>query len=94
MLRFIMRVMGYIYLLLERFINYPHDHTILGIPIDQDLQDMNRKELCKFIEDNTPSDGSFWDLDSTTKIRFGAQLLKDANKSNDSPAPVLSSETL
>jgi len=80
MLRFIMRCMGYVYVFLEKFVKYPNDHTILGISIDEDLQGMSRKELCTFIESNTPADGSFWDLDSTSKIRFGAQLLREMNE--------------
>ena len=94
MLRFIMNIMGYVYVFLEQFVKYPNDHTILGISIDRDLQSMSRKELCAFIESSTPADGSFWNLDSTSKIRFGAQLLRETNASSDSPAPVLSSEAL
>jgi len=95
-----MKVMGYVYVFLEQFVKYPDDHTILGIAIDEDLQKMSRKELCAFIESNTPADGSFWNLDSTSKIRFGAQLLREMNEveleeerllSLDSPAPVISS---
>ena len=89
-----MNIMGYAYVFLEQFVKYPDDHIILGMSIDRDLQAMSRKELCTFIESNSPSDGSFWDLASTSKIRFGAQLLKDANASSASPAPILSSETL
>ena len=80
MLRFVIRLMGYVYVFLEQFVKYPDDHTILGISIDEDLQGMSRKELCAFIESNTPADGSFWDLDSTSKIRFGAQLLREMNE--------------
>ena len=100
MIKFIMKVMGYVYVFLEQFVKYPDDHTILGFAIDEDLQKMSRKELCVFIEGNTPADGSFWNLDSTSKIRFGAQLLREMNEveleeerllSLDSPAPVTSS---
>ena len=80
MLKFLMRIMGYVYCFLEKFVKYPNDHTILGMPIDEDLQNMNRKELCTFIESQTPASGSFWNLDSTTKMRFGAQLLREMNK--------------
>ena len=80
MLKFIMKFMGYVYVFLEQFVKYPDDHTILGISIDEDLQGMSRKELCAFIEGNTPADGSFWNLDSTSKIRFGAQLLREMNE--------------
>jgi len=85
MLRFFMRSMGYVYCFLEKFVSYPDDHNILGIPIDEDLQKMSRREICQFIESNTPSrrsdkHNSFWNLDSTTKMRFGAQLLREMNK--------------
>ena len=71
-----MRWMGNLYCLLEKYIVYD-DQTILGMSIDNDLQQMNRAELCTFIESNSPAEGSFWNLDSTSKIRFGAQLLKE-----------------
>lgn len=80
MLRLIMRTMGYVYCYLEKFVSYPNDHTVLGVPIDEDLQGMSRRELCDYIERHTPAKGSFWDLDSTTKIRFGAQLLRELLK--------------
>lgn len=50
MLKFLMRIMGNVYCYLEKFVKYPNDHTILGIPIDEDLQGMSRRELCEFIE--------------------------------------------
>lgn len=77
MLKFILRRFGDLYCFFEKFVTYPDDHTILGLPIDDDLQQMNRAQLCTFIENNSTAEGSFWDLDSTSKIRFGAQLLKD-----------------
>ena len=72
-----MRTMGYVYCWLENFVSYPNDHTILGVPISEDLQKMSRKELCEYMDNNTPGAGSFWELDSTSKIRFGCQMLKD-----------------
>ena len=80
MLKWFMRVMGHVYCFLEKFVSYPNDHTILGVPIDEDLQKMSRREICEYIELNTPAKGSFWDLDSTTKMRFGAQLLREMLK--------------
>ena len=71
-----MQVMGYVYCWLERFVSYPNDHTILGIPISKSFQGMSRRELCQYINENTPGDGSFWNLDSTSKIRFGCEMLK------------------
>ncbi len=66
-----------IYVRLEKRLDYPNDHTILGLPIDSDLQTMSRRELCNYIVANTPGNGSFWALDSTTKIRFGCQMLRN-----------------
>ena len=80
MLRLFMRLMGYVYCFLEKFVSYPNDHNILGVPIDEDLQKMSRREICEYIERQTPAKGSFWDLDSTTKMRFGAQLLREMMK--------------
>ena len=83
MLRSLMQAMGHFYCFLESFISYPNDHTVLGMPIDEDLQTMSRWELCAYIDNNTPGDGSFWDLDSTTKIRFGCQMLRHFNAIED-----------
>ena len=69
--------MEWVYVRLEKHLEYPNDHTILGLPIDGDLQNMSRRELCDYIVDNTPGNGSFWTLDSTTKIRFGCQMLRN-----------------
>ena len=37
MLRLFMRMMGWVYCYLEKFVKYPDDHNILGIPIDEEL---------------------------------------------------------
>jgi len=74
--RAIMKSLEKLYLFAEARVKYPDDHTILGVEIDEDLQDMSRKELCAYIEANTPGEGSFWALDSTTKIRFGCQMMR------------------
>ena len=88
MLRLFMRMMGWVYCYLEKFVKYPDDHTILGIAIDEDLQKMSRREICQYIESNTPSrrsdkHTSFWNLDSTTKMRFGAQLLREMHRRHE-----------
>ena len=72
-----MKSLEKLYLFAEARVNYPNDHTILGVEIDEDLQNMSRKELCAHIEDETPGEGSFWKLDSTTKIRFGCQMMRN-----------------
>jgi hypothetical protein len=75
--RWFVKRMEWVYIRLEQHLDYPNDNIILGMPIDEDLQGMSRKELCDYIVTNTPGDGSFWELDSTTKIRFGCQMLRD-----------------
>ena len=67
---------GKVYVRIEKYLDYPNDHTILGLSVDEDLQKMTRRQLCDFIVKETGGQGSFWALDSTSKIRFGAQLLK------------------
>ena len=47
--------------------------------IDKDLQEQSRFELCAFMDNYMPKKG-FWELNSTTKIRLGAQLLKNKSK--------------
>ena len=72
-----MNILEKLYIWTESKMDYPDDHMILGVPIDDDLQEMTRKELCTYIESNTPGEGSFWRLDSTTKIRFGCQMMRN-----------------
>jgi len=74
--RVIMKSLEKLYIWVESKMEYPDDHTILGVPVDPDLQDMTRRELCDYIEESTPGEGSFWALDSTTKIRFGCQMMR------------------
>ena len=75
---------GTIYIFVEKFRRYPNEEkdNILGMPIDEELQSMSRFELCEFMDDYMPKKG-FWELNSTTKIRLGAQLLKNSGKRND-----------
>jgi len=74
---------GTIYIFIEQFRKYPNEEkgNILGLPIEEDLQKMSRFELCDFMNDYMPKKG-FWELNSTTKIRLGAQLLKNSGKEN------------
>ena len=84
-----LRLMGWVYVFIEQFVSYPNDGNILGLDIDEDFQKMSRKELCSYIDsvnDKNESNVTFWDLDSTTKIRYGCQiarlngLVKDGRK--------------
>ena len=74
---------GTLYIFIEQFRRYPNEEkdNILGLPIDEDFQKMSRFELCDFMNNYMPKKG-FWELNSTTKIRLGAQLLKNSGKEN------------
>ena len=71
-------VVGTLYILIEKLRDYPNEErdNILGLPIDEDLRDKTRFELCSYMDSGFPRDG-FWDLNSTTKIRLGAQLMRN-----------------
>jgi hypothetical protein len=69
---------GTLYIFIEKFRNYPNEErdNILGLSIDSDIQTMSRYELCKYMDAGMPR-GGFWELNSTTKIRLGAQLMRN-----------------
>ena len=75
-LQWILNVFGTIYVLIEQFVEYPDDDIILGMEIDEDLQKMSRKNLCRYMDAVLPERG-FFDIQSTSKIRLGCQLLRD-----------------
>ena len=85
-LQWILNVFGTIYVLIEQFVEYPDDDVILGMPIDEDLQNMSRKNLCRYMDAVLPERG-FFDIQSTSKIRLGCQLLREYKqlKNNSSP---------
>lgn len=72
-------IVGTLYIFIEKFRDYPNEErdNILGVPVEPKLQDMTRFELCSMMDEHLPKKG-FWELNSTTKIRMGAQLLKNA----------------
>ena len=72
----ILDLFGNLYLLIEKHMDYPNDDVIMGLKIDDKLQKMNRQQLCDFI-DKTSGVKGFYELPSTTKIRYGCQLLKN-----------------
>ena len=75
-LRFILDIFGLVYISIEKYIEYPDDGEILGVGIDGDLHRMNRQQLCRYMDAVLPESG-FFDLQSTTKIRLGCQLLRN-----------------
>lgn len=80
-----MSIMGYAYVWLDRRVEYSKEEVkeVLGLLIDEDLQTSSRYELCQLIEKEfkVPKD-SFWSLQSTQKIRFAAQQIREMKKPN------------
>tara|TARA_Y100000034_G_C6595461_1_gene258835 strand:+ start:27 stop:296 length:270 start_codon:yes stop_codon:yes gene_type:complete len=75
-IKWILNTFGTIYILIERHVEYPDDDIILGMNIDEDIQRMSRKNLCRYMDAVLPKKG-FFDIQSTSKIRLGCQLLRD-----------------
>ena len=76
LLRFILDMFGYIYISIEQFVEYPNDNEILGVDIDGDLYKMDRQQLCRYMDAVLPQSG-FFEIQSTSKIRLGCQLLRN-----------------
>ena len=76
LLRFILDMFVYVYISIEQFVEYPDDSEIMGVDIDGDLHRMSRQQLCRYMDAVLPESG-FFDLQSTTKIRLGCQLLRN-----------------
>ena len=74
----ILNIFGYAYIWIERYMDYPHDDKILGMKIDKKFQDMSRQQLCRYMDAVLPEKG-FFDIQSTSKIRLGCQLLHQFN---------------
>ena len=85
-LQWILNIFGTVYVIIEQFVEYPDDDVILGMEIDEDLQTMSRKNLCRYMDAVLPERG-FFDIQSTSKIRLGCQLLREYKqlKNNSSP---------
>ena len=67
---------GLVYISIEKYVEYLDDDKILGMDIDDDLHKMSRQQLCRYMDAVLPERG-FFDLQSTTKIRLGCQLLRN-----------------
>lgn len=66
--------MGRVYVLLDKFLEH-ETSPILEICIDDDFQNMSRRELCAHIENKFGWEkDSFWELESTQKIRLCCQI--------------------
>ena len=75
-LRSILDMFGLVYISIEKFVEYPDDSEVLGVDIDDDLHKMSRQQLCRYMDAVLPEKG-FFELQSTTKIRLGCQLLRN-----------------
>jgi len=75
-LRSILDMFGLVYISIEKYVEYPDDNEVLGMDIDNDLHKMSRQQLCRYMDAVLPERG-FFDLQSTTKIRLGCQLLRN-----------------
>ena len=69
--------MGNVYVFLDKFLEH-ETSPILNWTIDDDFQNMTRRELCAHIENKFGWDkDSFWKLESTQKIRLCCQIGRD-----------------
>ena len=75
-LRYILDIFGLVYISIEKYVEYPDYKKILGMDIDDDLYKMSRQQLCRYMDAVLPERG-FFDIQSTSKIRLGCQLLRN-----------------
>lgn len=72
-----MKKMGNLYVKLDHTLEYEKG-PILSLDIDEDFENMSRYELCSHIEDKfLLTRDSFWQLDSTQKIRWCCQIARE-----------------
>ena len=72
--------MGVGYVIIDTFVKYPTDE-IVGIKIDESLQNLSRRQLCRQMEITYGLDEDvFWNLPSTSKIRLGCQITRNMQK--------------
>ena len=75
-INFILNIFGLVYIWIEQYKQYPDDDNVLGVNVDDDLHKMSRQQLCRYMDAVLPQSG-FFELQSTTKIRLGCQLLRN-----------------
>ena len=77
LIRIILWFMGHVYVFLDKRLKHETE-VILDRKISDDFQQMSRQELCNHIEKRFGLEhDSFWNLQSTQKIRLGCQLARD-----------------
>ena len=80
MIRRLIGIMGRAYVFLDKFLIHEIS-PVLGVEIDEDLQAMSRRELCRHIEKKFGWDkDAFWNLESTQKIRLCCQVARERMK--------------
>jgi hypothetical protein len=83
--RKIISFMGNVYVWLDKGLEH-ETSPILGMHIDYDLQEMSRRELCRHIEKKFGwEEDSFWNLESTQKIRLCCQKARQMQYINAPP---------
>ena len=81
----IITFMGSTYVWLDKGVKH-ETKEILGEFIDNDLRIKSRRELCNHIEDKFGwKKDSFWELESTQKIRLCCQKARQMQYKNDEP---------
>jgi len=78
-----MSIMGNLYVWLDRRVQYTDEEVsnVLGLAIDSDLQTSSRYELCRVVEKEFGLEqDAFWTLQSTQKIRFATQQIREMKK--------------
>lgn len=76
-IRKLISFMGRVYVFLDKQLTHPKG-PILGLKIDADFEAMSRYELCCHIEDKFGlKRDSFWQLESTQKIRYCSQTARN-----------------
>jgi len=80
LIRGTIKIMGNIYVFLDKFLKHEQG-DILNTKIDDDLQNMGRRQLCNHVENKFGWEkDSFWYLESTQKIRLCCQVARDILK--------------
>ena len=84
LIRKLISFMGNVYVWLDKKLEHPKE-DILNVKIDDDLQNMSRRELCNHVEKKFDwNKDSFWFLESTQKIRLCCQVNRNFMKLNKS----------
>ena len=85
----IISFMGNVYVWLDKGLKHETEN-ILDVRIDEDFRNMSRYELCNHIEKKFEWEkDSFWNLESTQKIRLCCQMARDMERKHEKIIRVL-----